>query len=240
MGINVLISGMKINLKEIGGRFRQIRGNKSLIDFERIAGISKNMISLYERGEAWPKPDILCNILEYGGKSFDWLFLGQDNMTIAENSPNYLPPSDYTHIDVFSMAGAGAPHTLTEYEPIDTLTIPTKLMKTGIVPVKVRGRSMEPNIFNGAIVGIDTTDKALVSGEIYGIWLPYEGAVIRRVTMSFDHITLQPDNEMFIIPRLPSSETNHSPNYRNPPLPSKKFQNNPRLPPAGRLRHHLP
>jgi phage repressor protein C with HTH and peptisase S24 domain len=55
---------------------------------------------------------------------------------------------------------------------------------------------MEPAILKNAYVGLDTTKKHVTSGEIYGIRLPYEGIVFKRVFMDTrnNRLILRSDN----------------------------------------------
>ena len=68
---------MKIDMKKMGERIRQIRGKLSLLEFETIVHVSRSMLSLYENGEAWPKPDTLNNIATHGNVGVEWI-LGYD------------------------------------------------------------------------------------------------------------------------------------------------------------------
>lgn len=183
---------------------REIRGDLSLDDFEVILGLSRSSISLYERGSAWPKPDTLSNYAEYGKVSYEWILTGKDRA--AEQG---IPPStiekikessltaDTVQMHVYAMAGAGMPQTLSDYDPIETLNLPSRFAKPNISPIKIEGRSMEPMIVNGAIVGVDRDDLHVVSGEIYAVWLPYEGAVVKRLYMGANSIILKSDNPNF-------------------------------------------
>lgn len=197
---------MKINLKEMGERIRSIRGKLSLAEFEPILGISKNMISLYERGESWPKPEVLSNIAEYGKVSFDWLFGLPDPQTsdpaitgirLAHEPPSDNLPEGYAKSDVYLLGGAGNPHDLTSQEPIETLFLPQKFLKPSILPIQIAGRSMEPVLLNGAFVGVDREERKVISGEVYAVHLPYEGTVVKRIYMSTDHVILKSDNPSF-------------------------------------------
>jgi len=104
---------------------------------------------------------------------------------------------DITPIDVFAFAGAGGPIELFEHEPIKTNHIPKHWMKPDMQAVLIRGRSMEPTIMDGAVVGIDTTSKQVVSGELYAIWLEYEGAVVKRLYIERDFVRVCSDNPAF-------------------------------------------
>lgn len=168
-----------------------IRGEKSLIEFERIAGVSKNMISLYERGEAWPKAETFGNILEYSRKSADWLIYGKDdeNTIIAE------PPEDYSvTLPVRAMAGAGVPCCIDELEPIGSITLDKSYDGPNIHVLSIRGNSMEPTIMDGAHVGIDVTAKEIISGQMYAVFIPHEGIVVKRIWLGPELIKISSDN----------------------------------------------
>jgi transcriptional regulator with XRE-family HTH domain len=191
-----------LGAKIIGGRIRDARKQAGLTQSALADQLQthQSIISDIEKGEKLPDITMAAKIADRFGWSLDALLTGQTGSTIAEHHATYLPnqmPPDHRRADVYSMAGAGAPHSLTEYEPITSVVVPERYLRAGIVPVLVRGRSMEPTIVDNAIVGVDTNDRNVVSGEVYGIWLPYEGAVIRRVYINFDTVTLQPDNSQF-------------------------------------------
>lgn len=78
---------MEIDMVEVGKRLRIIRGGRSLIEFAPVIGMSKNMVSLYERGEAWPKPETLKMYAQIGGVSFDWILNGKESERVAEEPP---------------------------------------------------------------------------------------------------------------------------------------------------------
>jgi len=210
---------MQINLKEMGSRIKQIRGEMSLAEFESVAKVSKNMISLYERGESWPKPDTLSNIVEFGKVSYEWLLTGRDisNSETVVNDPkiSYLRkqissddflPLGYVRANVYHLAGGGVPRELVEYDPISTICLPEQYLKPSMVPIKISGRSMEPVIYNNAYVGVDTADLRVISGEIYAVWLPYEGAVVKRLYMASDKVILKSDNPSFPDIEIPKTE----------------------------------
>jgi phage repressor protein C with HTH and peptisase S24 domain len=81
--------------------------------------------------------------------------------------------------------------------------IPRQKMKQSMRAIKVRGPSMEPTILDGAIVGIDTDDRDIMSGLIYLVWKNYEGAVIRRVYVRSGKIILKPDNPVYPEDEIP-------------------------------------
>ena len=100
-------------------------------------------------------------------------------------------------VGVFAFAGAGGPMELVEHEPIQTIDIPKHWLKAEMQAVLIRGRSMEPSIVDGAVVGVDTQDKNVVSGELYAVWLEYEGAVGKRLYMEREIVRICSDNPAF-------------------------------------------
>jgi len=67
---------------------------------------------------------------------------------------------------------------------------------------------MEPLILDGAYIGIDREDRWVISGEIYAVWIPYEGAVIKRLYIDPEKIILRSDNKDFPDFYIPVKETN--------------------------------
>ena len=67
---------------------------------------------------------------------------------------------------------------------------------------------MEPSIIDGAVVGVDTQDKNVVSGELYAVWLEYEGAVVKRLYMERDIVRICSDNPAFKEMQIKNDEIN--------------------------------
>lgn len=63
---------------------------------------------------------------------------------------------------------------------------------------KVETSGMEPLICKGAFVGIDTTQKNIVSGEIYAVHIPFEGISLKRVFLDGDNqrLVLRAENKL--------------------------------------------
>ena len=111
---------------------------------------------------------------------------------------------DIVTVPVYRFAGAGPPQ-LVEYDPIQFLSVEKRYAKPSIAVIKVRGDSMMPKITPGAFVGVDKADKDVVSGAMYAVWLPYEGAVIKRLFMGPDEVRLKSENPEHDDIRLPAS-----------------------------------
>lgn len=82
---------MKINLKEMGERLKEVRGKLTLEDFGKIVGVSRSMVSKYENGDAWPKPETLGKIIEFGKVSCDWILIGK-SLTKEPGPPQITYP----------------------------------------------------------------------------------------------------------------------------------------------------
>jgi len=89
-----------------------------------------------------------------------------------------------------------------------TFCIPEDFDAPDLLIVKMEGSNMDPLIRRGALVGLDKSDKRLISGEIFGINLPYEGLVIRRLYLEpeADALVLASQNDAHAEKRVPLEE----------------------------------
>lgn len=108
-----------------------------------------------------------------------------------------INPDYFVELQVYITGGAGAPYEFIPSDPIETIVIPRSFCSNSVIPVKVRGRSMERTLRDGAIVGVNRDDRQVVNGELFAIWLPYQGTVIKRLYLDNKKIRLQSDNEEF-------------------------------------------
>lgn len=94
---------MRYDMKEIGRRIRQIRGELSLEEFEKKLGVSKNTLSNYERGKGNPKAAILFKLAEHGGVSIEWLFTGREPRAsmVCEEPHEHYGDSKKTDDEIF-------------------------------------------------------------------------------------------------------------------------------------------
>jgi len=111
-------------------------------------------------------------------------------------------------VGVYAFAGAGGPMELFEHDPIETIDIPQHWMKPDLQAVLIRGRSMEPSIVDGAVVGVDTQNKKVISGELYAVWLEYEGAVVKRLFIEQNIVRVSSDNPAFKEMQIKNDEIN--------------------------------
>lgn len=100
-------------------------------------------------------------------------------------------------VEIFNMVEGGNGAEPEWHEPVDRRSIPAGFLKAHIRPVLVRGRSMEPTFKNGAIIGIDQSDKQVIEGEAYAVVLPYSGAAVKRLYPQPDGVLIRSDNKEF-------------------------------------------
>ena len=183
-------------------------------DLPEKIGISRSMLFSYLAGRNEPTAAFFQAIkTAFPQFNIEWLITGIGDMespTIGEprggrikgihtiqDEQGIYDQERYSEVGVYALAGAGPARDLVEHEPIEMIVIPKSFWKPSIVAIKVRGRSMEPLILDGAYLGIDRDERWIISGEIYAVWIPYEGAVIKRLYIDPERITLRSDNKDF-------------------------------------------
>ena len=203
----------------LGKRLKNIRRKYLKISAEKLAeilGISEQQIRRYEQGIDKISLDKLAIIEDKYKIPLQYFYNAQTeiNHLTAKNHVNkknstiptifaldaseIIDSSKYQSLPVYSYTGAGKFIDLTEIEPIDNLLIPKEFAVNGsIAVVKVIGKSMEPVIREGAYIGVEKDNKIFVSGNIYAVYLPYEGAVIKKVYLNLDSVILKSENKDF-------------------------------------------
>lgn len=93
-------------------------------------------------------------------------------------------------------------------ESLGTFCVPEDFDSPDLLVVKMESSNMEPLIRRGALVGLDRGDTRLISGEIYGLRLPYEGLVIRRLYLEPEEgqLVLSSQSEVHADKRVPLDE----------------------------------
>ncbi len=200
---------MKYDINAIIDRIKEIKKLNSDLDVAEILGISRTALAERKRRSSIPFEEII-RFSDKEGLSHEWLLTGKGPERYVDKATffgeNQIDRPVTARVDVFTLAGAGSPKLLTEYEPIESIWLPLEFTGPNIVPVKIRGQSMYPTIWDGALVGVDTGDKVVISGEIYAIWIPYEGAVVKRLFMEFDRVMVKSDNPQFPTLSIPYKE----------------------------------
>lgn len=175
-------------------RLKSIIGSMSMRTFGGMCELSEGAIRKYLSGQSDPSRTALTSMARVGGVHLEWLATGEGPM---RRDQGHDETSQARQTKVYVLAGAGVPNQLIDAEPIAEIVIPADFYKPSIVPIMVRGRSMEDTIMDGAFVGVDREDKWVISGEVYAIWIPNEGAVIKRLYLEPERIICKSDNPKF-------------------------------------------
>ncbi|MBI2412251.1 MAG: helix-turn-helix transcriptional regulator [Deltaproteobacteria bacterium] len=169
------------------------------LDFNRVATISD-----YEKDKRNPDITALRKISFIGGVKLDWLLTGSGPMSSYDmiNTEHACEPraafgEHFVCVKVYDMLSAGGPDNFPGTDPMDSVMVPKKDYVKGPLALRVRGEAMAPNIHHDATVGVDVNDKRLISGDIYAVWLNFEGVSIKRVFIHPDKVVLKPDNPTF-------------------------------------------
>lgn len=177
-------------------RLKSAKNIRYDIDVAELLGLTQSAFAERKRRNSVPYEELM-QLCDEEGISYDWLL---DDKGSGPDS------SDFAKIKIYAMAGAGEAKDSEELEPIDSIVLPVDFSFPSLVALKVRGESMEPTIYDGAVVGVDREDKHIINGKIYAVWIPYEGAVIKRVFIDPEKIILRSDNNRFPTSSLNMSE----------------------------------
>ncbi len=191
--VGKLIKNRREELKYSQGRLGELLN----VDYRQIQN--------YESGKTKIAIDYLIKIAKILKVDISYFFPYRESkssipslLALSVSDETAVDESKYRILPVIAFAGAGKFIDLTKIEPIDKLLVPAEFAINGsTVIVKVVGSSMEPMIKEGAYIGVDKDDKQFIAGKIYAVFLPYEGAVIKKVYLDLDNIILKSENKDF-------------------------------------------
>jgi transcriptional regulator with XRE-family HTH domain len=69
-------SDSEVDLRALGTRLRQLRGQLTQEEFAGALGISQAQLSKYELGQSAPPLGVLIKLAEKHGKTIDWILTG--------------------------------------------------------------------------------------------------------------------------------------------------------------------
>ncbi|XYJ11795.1 S24 family peptidase [Telluria sp. B2] len=149
-------------------------------------------------GNARGVGDKLARKLEQGcGKEVGWMDRPHDAAVLAESIPGAMPvraissddPSltQIRKVKLYVQAGITGFQVEPEHYDGETQGVPTKwilkegLSRDALLAITVRGESMEPALYEGDVIVVNTRDTALSDGAVYVV--NYEGEVIVKRLM---------------------------------------------------------
>ncbi|MCG8533331.1 MAG: helix-turn-helix domain-containing protein [Desulfovibrionales bacterium] len=187
---------------EVFERIKLATNTRTQVELAEVLDIRQSSISDAKRRDSVPS-DWYMKLFEKFGLNPDWLKKGVGPMYLRTEEEGYQPvegpaagrvfenPAKFgdpdarsTVVTIFSMQDIAAMGTTTEetrLNPIGKLSIPHSFAGPTIQVFRVDASSMEPLIKKGAYIGIDTAQTNILSGEIYGVRIPYEGISVKRI-----------------------------------------------------------
>lgn len=185
-----------VNFDEIFERIKLATNTRTQVELAEVLDIRQSSISDAKRRNSVPS-DWYMKLFEQFGLNPDWLKKGSGPMylrteqgytpvdapavgMVCEDASRYSGP-DAKNVIVTVYSTQAPPDDNGEAMPVlGRLSIPQSFSSAGLFVVRIDVASMEPHIHKGAFVGIDTAQRHVASGELYGVRLPYEGLVLKR------------------------------------------------------------
>lgn len=187
---------------EVFERIKKATSTRTQVELADVLDIRQSSISDAKRRNSVPA-DWYMKLFERFGLNPDWLkkgtgpmYLrsedgyapgGEGQMVAAHESMALYnePDAKGDTVSVLSMREfAGGDGDAETPKVTGKLCVPLSFAAPGIKVFKMDATSMEPLIHKGAFVALDTREKQVVSGELYGLRLPYEGLSIKRVFLA--------------------------------------------------------
>ncbi len=186
-----------IDLKEVGERVRNLRGDLSQPVFAARHGVKQNDISRLETGRVLnPAPGLLLSIARASAVSIEWLLTGDrktpTGSSVAEDEFIYVP-----RLQVTAEGGEGFEN---HDEPVvdhlafrsDWVRDQLRIKQEYLVSIQTSGDSMEPTISEGDELLVDTSKQEITVDGIYCLKLSIGQLVVKRVQR-------KPDGELIIV-----------------------------------------
>jgi len=182
-----------VNFDEILDRIKKATGARTQVELANLLGIRQSSISDAKRRNSVPA-DWYMKLYRSLGLNPEWLSDGIEPMYlkpgmadagvahVSEPGASYGRSSARSRVvNVSSMVGQDSAEGVWQPEFIAQLAIPETYFRASLLVVKVEVSGMEPLIRKGAYVGLDTEQKRILPGEVYGVYVPHEGLVLKRI-----------------------------------------------------------
>lgn len=142
---------------DTGTKLRKLRDSidKTQLELSKLLHVTKSTISMYERNERTPSPDILKKYSQLFDVSIDYL-LGTPNDTV-EMLGQAVTMNKYPYIDDY--VSAGSPVNIEGMKDVPNIYVPDELLGSyagskRLFFLKVNGESMNKIIPNGSTIGV--------------------------------------------------------------------------------------
>lgn len=185
------------NFDEVFERIKMATNTRTQVEIAEVLDIRQSSISDAKRRNSVPS-DWYMKLFEQFGLNPDWLKKGSGPMYLRTEqgyTPVDAPQGNTVFEDGSRYGGADSRSTVVSVNStqlgendelgsgpfLGRISIPQSFLSPGLHVVRIDNAAMEPQVLKGAYVGIDTAQNRVSSGEMYGVNLPYEGLVLKRV-----------------------------------------------------------
>lgn len=181
---------MNMDFDAVFERIKRATHTRTQVEVAQILGIRQSSISDAKRRKSVPA-DWFLTLLRVYGLNPDWvadgiepkyLKPGMETVSVEESRADYgTSPSRSRVVQVSTMSGQGEDAFAPDH--FMQLAIPDSFYTPELLVLQMDGASMEPCILRGAFVGVDPSAvrDSVRSGELYAVFMPHEGLVIRRL-----------------------------------------------------------
>lgn len=183
---------------EVFERIKLSTHTRTQVELAEVLDIRQSSISDAKRRNSVPS-DWYMKLFEKFGLNPDWLKKGVGPMylrteqgyeplegpvagRVFEDSAKFGDPDARNAVvTIHSMQCETGDNGERLLKGVGKLSIPQSFAGTHIQVLRVETSGMEPLIRKGAYVGLDSSQKNILSGEIYGVFVPYEGISLKRL-----------------------------------------------------------
>lgn len=199
---------------EVFERIKMATNTRTQVELAEVLDIRQSSISDAKRRNSVPS-DWYMKLFEKFGLNPDWLKKASGPMYLRTDhgyEPVDAPAAGYVLEDPARYGDPDAKSTVVTVHAMDCpfeegtepqqlkaiakLSVPQSYAGSTIQILRVDTAGMEPFIRKGAYVGVDTAQQNVSSGELYGVYVPYEGVALKRVFLdaSNDRFILRSEN----------------------------------------------
>ncbi len=187
---------------------------QSISGFSIECRVSESLLRKYLAGDSLPGTDKLVTIARAADVSLEWLATGEGPVQRGDLGGGY----DMNIMNEFSLppryiaqVGTDGRIRMQDGASLDSVAFRTSWIKhelgvdpTNLAVVSVRGDSMEPNIWEGDIVLMDTSENRITDDTVY-VLKRHSYLVVKRLQRTFDDcIKIKSDHPAYddeLIPR---------------------------------------
>jgi SOS-response transcriptional repressor LexA len=180
------------NPTTLGETIRKLRKMTGLSQKQLAAmlGVDQSTIAYWESGKNFPRHKYLERMAAIFGVSPAVFYVNGDEfrkyVRVGERGDLYLPVVSYVH------AGLGVFN-----EPEELLMVTLEEARKAHYVMKVKGRSMEPTLFEGDYIGVRQQSIATTGDIVVALVDEFDEVTVKRLKQVATEIILVPDNPEF-------------------------------------------